>query len=163
MASAGMADSGGIDNSRHSEKKRVGLRDLQLMLSEFISDQKDRRGAEKKIDPLDKEEAYEIIEVFMQNGIFPSVTVPEEHLSAILKDGLRERATSYQPQVSAIVGTLGIQPFLPEKKKRAVLELRVPVEKVQPRFTGSERIFQGVVHINMRHVSPEQIRVVSQA
>ncbi len=111
-------------------------------------------------EPDDLEEAREVIANFLSKQEFPKVTVDRKHLEEILAHGLRERPTSYQKNVRAIVGTIGIEPLLPEQEDRVILELHIDPKQVQPRFTGPKRTFKGIVHIATAHVPPEKIRVI---
>jgi hypothetical protein len=106
------------------------------------------------------EDAREAIEEFLANQEYPKVTVARKYLKQILEKGLRPHPTAYQKNVRAIVGTLGVDPLLPKDEDRVILELRVDPKFIDPRFTGPNKTFQGVVGISMPAVPPEMINVI---
>ena len=109
----------------------------------------------------DVEEARERIQELVESGAYPHVTVLREHLTDILTHGLRPRGSAYQKGVHALIGTLGITPFLPKDEDRVILELAIDdPKKISPRLTGPDRSFNGVVEIRSDCVLPEYIRVI---
>lgn len=107
----------------------------------------------------DPEDAREFISKMIERGESPCVSVPEEYLPAI-KKGL-VAYSSWIPDMNAIVGTLGRKPYLPNEKeqKRVLVYIkRVDIKNVQPRFTGPDKSFHGVVIIH-GPIPPQDLEV----
>ncbi len=118
-----------------------------------------RVSTQRRATPEEIREAHEIIRAFIAAGERPRVTVPRVYADTLRKEGLTPHATAYQKDIKFTVGTIGVPPFLPPGEDRVIVELDIPAEVVQPRFTGTQNAFQGVVVI-ARSVSPKEIRIL---
>lgn len=113
----------------------------------------------EKLNISDPEEARDFVFAMIERGEVPCVSVPEEYLSALQK-GLVAHA-SWIPGMNAIVGTLGRKPYMPNKEneRRVVVRIKkINPQNIQPRFTGPDKAFHGVVVID-GPIPPENIEV----
>ncbi len=129
-------------------------------IEEAVSKGRLKRPEDHRADSSEIEDAKEIIEDLLAAHDLPKVTLPREYLRKVLAEGLKERETSYQKGVMAIVGTIGREPLLPEKEDRVILELELKPDELTPRFTGPDKIFEGIVAVRGTAVSPDKIRVI---
>ncbi len=129
-------------------------------IKEAVKNGRLKNPGEHRADSSEIEDAKEIIEDLLAAHDLPKVTLPREYLKTVLSEGLKERETSYQRGVMAIVGTVGREPLLPDKEDRVVLELDLKPDEITPRFTGPEKIFEGVVAVRGTAVPPDKIRVI---
>ena len=105
----------------------------------------------------DIDEAREYVEDLLEQGIKPIVTVKKKWLDA-LSNGL-EKHTSWIPGFDEVVGTLGIDPYIPNGEDRVFVEVDIDSsDQIQPRFTGPDSSFHGVVVLS-GPIPPERIRV----
>lgn len=103
-------------------------------------------GLEKNIAVKNPDEAREIIHSLIENGETPFVTVPERYKEFLL-EGLAPHS-SWIPGVEIIVGTLGRKPYLPagSKEPRVLVRIKeIKEDHIQPRFTGPDSAFHGVI------------------
>ena len=107
----------------------------------------------------DLEEAREYIHDLYESGERPVVTVPQEY-AEILSQGLAAQ-TTWISDLKIIAGTFGRPPYMPEGEERKIIEISdIPLESIQPRMTGKEKAFQGVV-ILRGPIKPEAMRVLT--
>jgi len=109
----------------------------------------------------DSEEAMDFIAEQIERGERPVVSVPEQYVGA-LKRGLRPHST-WIPEVQAVVGTLGRDPYessLRGAAKRYLVRVNsVTLEQLKPRFTGPDSAFHGIVFIE-GPIPPEAIEII---
>lgn len=114
-----------------------------------------------EIDIEDRDEARDLIEEMFNKGERPCVTVPKIYLSALEK-GLRPHSTWVSADL--IVGTFGRKPYLPKTENtgdRAIVYIKeISPKSIEPRFTGSDNHFHGVVVLS-GPISPESIEVLN--
>ena len=93
----------------------------------------------------DPGDAREIIHEMYERGERPIVSVPEQYAEA-LRRGLQPHST-WIPGFSAIVGTFGREPYLPEtdSSKRILVKIELDENQIEPRFTGPGKSYQGIV------------------
>lgn len=96
----------------------------------------------------DREDAKELVDNLLAKGVRPIITVPKELASEVEKHGIsfvpkEDLATGRK--YSFIAGTLNIHPYVPEEEERVVFEIDTEQVRVQPRFTGKDKAFHGVV------------------
>ncbi len=115
---------------------------------------------EHEPDPGEIAAAKRCVENLMRSGEYPKVTVNRKKLQEILKHGIIEKPTRYQPSLKLIVGTIGREPLLHPDEDRVVLEIRADANDVEPRFSGEANTFDGVVRIKGPVIPPEKLRVV---
>lgn len=114
---------------------------------------------DSKLDQInikDPEDAREFILHLLEEGERPCVTVPEQYLP-YLKEGLKPHST-WILGFDAVVGTLGREPYLPDKNRKIVYIKNIDIKRVEPRFTGPDNSFHGVVIIR-GPVEPEQLDI----
>jgi hypothetical protein len=119
------------------EKNKVDVYDLdferQVVLKEGLEDRDDAR---------------EFIDECIKNDIKPIVTIPVEFADDVLKYGVHfvpKQDVKTGKKFSFIAGTIGIDPYLPEEQERLVLEIDEKAVSIEPRITGKEKRFYGVV------------------
>jgi hypothetical protein len=116
------------------------------------------------IDIEDIDEAREYISSLINEGTLPLITIPEMHLEELLTNGI-----SFVPKqdllsgkkFSFIAGTVGIDPYFPEDQKRYVLEIIDSKIHLEPRLTGKDSHFHGVVGFP-NGVSPTSFRLLGK-
>ncbi len=91
----------------------------------------------------DPETARELIHALYKKGERPVVSVPKQYAGALAK-GLQAHA-SWIPGFEAIVGTFGEKPYVPGSEERVLVKVDIPEEQIEPRFTGPERAYHGIV------------------
>ncbi len=102
----------------------------------------------------DKETACELVKQLLEHGIFPVISIPQEHAGEKLASGIKARKT-WIPGLEVNVGTIGIPPYLPPEQSRVLFEVRVAdPDGLEPRLTGDLKTFQGVVAFRGKHISP---------
>jgi hypothetical protein len=122
---------------------------------------KNKGRRDKKSVAGEKEEAADLVEELLSRKIYPIVTVPAEFWAAIQSEGgLSEHKTSYLPDFKKIVGTLGVAPFKPEG--RVVLEINCEPGDLEPRMTGKDTTYYGVVGYRKNFVPLDKIKVLQQ-
>ena len=95
------------------------------------------------IDIGDPEEAREFIKRRMEEEHeLPVITVPMEHLEAA-RQGIKPRTTWIYDAI--IAGTLGRKPYEMEGSDRVAFAIHVSSDQVEPRFTGPDKHFHGIV------------------
>jgi len=116
---------------------------------------------EKKISIQDPEEAREFIYKMFEKGERPCVSVKEKRLDELSK-GLPPHS-SWIPGFEAVVGTFGVEPYLPSiefgDKRKVVRVNGIDPKNVQPRFTGQDKAFHGIVVLN-GPIGPNSIEVL---
>ncbi len=120
----------------------------------------DKEIQSENISISDPEEAREFVYTLIEQGEVPCVSVPEKYLAALQK-GLMAYS-SWIPGMNAIVGTLGRKPYLPnsEEGKRVLVRIKkIDPHNIQPRFTGPDKSFHGVVLLD-GPIPPEDLEVV---
>lgn len=116
-----------------------------------------RRGAESSPELItDPEDAREQIHEMFEKGERPVVSVPEEYAEALSK-GLVAHST-WIPGFSAIVGTFGRPPYVPntDSGKRVLVKVELEEDQIEPRFTGPKNAYQGIVVLK-GPIPPERI------
>lgn len=108
----------------------------------------------------DKEEASGIVEELIEQGVFPVVTVKKEYAQKLKKDGLTAKET-WIPGTKVIVGTLGLPPYDPEEDRVAFEIIGITPEDIEPRITGQEKTFQGIIAFKHSRIGPEHLRELS--
>lgn len=104
-----------------------------------------RREQPRHEHAFDREEALEQIHELYERGERPVVSVPEQFAQAA-QNGLSPH-TTWIPGFDAIVGTFGREPYIPNNERRVLLRLELDESQIEPRFTGPDKAFDGVVVI----------------
>ncbi len=94
------------------------------------------------IDVEDFEEAREIIADAIKRGELPIVSVPEEY-KEVAHIGIEPNTTWVGEKI--IAGTILRPPYVPKGESRSFFKIHVPPKQVEPRFTGPDGHFHGVV------------------
>ncbi|PIP73413.1 MAG: hypothetical protein COW88_02230 [Candidatus Lloydbacteria bacterium CG22_combo_CG10-13_8_21_14_all_47_15] len=106
--------------------------------------------------PEDIDEAREYILARYEKGERPVVTVKKRYLS-VLSRGLAPHATWVPEAGDMLVGTFGREALLPEGEERvAVHVLDIDPRHIEPRFTGPDNAFHGVVALS-GPIPPERL------
>ena len=115
-----------------------------------------RRSPEHAELITDPESAREQIHEMFERGERPVVSVPEEYADAISK-GLVAHST-WIPGFSAIVGTFGREPYVPntDSGKRVLIKVELEEDQIEPRFTSPQNAYQGIVVLR-GPIAPERI------
>lgn len=99
-------------------------------------------------DVEDIDDAREYVEEQLAAGVRPVITVPEEYLADVQQNGIMsvpKEDLLTGKRFSFIAGTIGLDPYLPENGTRYVFEIDPAQVRIEPRMTGSDRRFHGVV------------------
>ncbi len=102
----------------------------------------------EKLTITDVDDAREHIAELIAAGTHPLVTVPEEFAEQVLKEGIHvlpKHDALTGKKFSFIAGTIGVPPLAPSLETRYVLAIDTDQVKVEPRMTGEDRAFHGVV------------------
>lgn len=104
--------------------------------------------AYEKLTIEDVDDAREYIAELVSTGTLPLVTVPEEFVEKVLQEGIsilpkEDKLTG--KKFSFVAGTIGVPPLAPSLETRYVLAVDASVVKIEPRMTGEDRAFHGVV------------------
>jgi len=94
------------------------------------------------IDIEDVEEARTFIREAIEQGESPIITVPLKY-AEVAKNGIASFATWIGESI--IAGTISREPYIPRGEKRVIFKITVPPNQVEPRFTGPDKHFHGVV------------------
>ena len=106
------------------------------------------RQEKEEIDSItDAESARERIHELFEKGERPVISIPQQYSDALNK-GLVAHA-SWIPGFSAIVGTLGREPYMPAGEDRILVKIDIDnEEQIDPRFTGPSHSYQGIVMLH---------------
>jgi len=102
----------------------------------------------------DFEEAVELIKDAINSGCAPVISVPFRYVEAA-KKGIQKNSTWIGEKI--IAGTIVRDPYLPMGEKRKILKVEVGPDYIEPRFTGPDKKFHGVV-VFSGPISPETIK-----
>ena len=94
------------------------------------------------IDIDSVEEASDFIRESIEAGIFPIISVPDQYVDAARK-GIKPHTTWIGERI--IAGTIGRDPYLPSTEQRHLFKIHVSADAIEPRFTGNDKHFHGVV------------------
>lgn len=87
--------------------------------------------------------ARDQVRLWLEQGIMPVITVPRQYVPA-LKNGIRESSSWIGGNI--IAGTIGRDPYMPSGEDRVMLRVSINApEQLEPRMTGPDRSFHGVV------------------
>lgn len=99
-------------------------------------------------DVEDINDAREYVEEQVAAGVRPLITVPKEYVEEVVKYGITsipKQDVKTGRKFSFIAGTIGLDPYLPENSTRHVFEVDPSQVHIEPRITGSDQRFHGVV------------------
>lgn len=97
---------------------------------------------------FDIEDAREHVEDLLSQGFRPLITIPEEFVDDVLAYGVTvvpKQDLLSGKKFSFIAGTIGLDPYLPESEQRRVFEIDPSSVRIEPRMTGADSGFHGVV------------------
>lgn len=94
------------------------------------------------VDIEDIEEARDAIREAIEKGELPVITVPKKYADSV-KNGISPHSTWIGEKI--VAGTLLREPYFPDGEERAVFKIKVPHKQLEPRFTGPDKHFHGVV------------------
>lgn len=137
------------------------IEEQKTLVAEQLAEGRILRPEQFRADKELHEKAENAMNQFILAKEFPIRSVSREKAGIFLDRGMPVEKTAYQRNVELNAATLGRDPFLPEGEDRVLLEVQVKSNEAQPRFTGKENIFQGIVGIT-KYIPPERIRVVSE-
>lgn len=109
-------------------------------------------------DIEDIEDAKEEIAKSLERGEFPIVTVPSQYLDALCK-GLQPHS-SWIEEEQIIAGTINRLPYMPKNEPRVAVRVKTPLENIEPRLTGHDRHWHGVI-VFRGPISPDEIEVLN--
>jgi len=108
------------------------------------------------IDIPDIRKAREYVRETIENGNFPVMTIPKQYAAEIRK-GLVPHATWIG--MPLLAGTLMREPYLPDGEERVIVRIKVDPKRVEPRFTGPDKHYHGIV-VFKGPISPEEIEEI---
>lgn len=115
----------------------------------------------RTVDPGEVDEARGHIRTLVAVGVRPIVSVPTTGLHDVLARGLQAKDT-WIPGFRVIAGTFGVAPYLPEHSPpRTLIEVDAPPEDIEPRFTGKEQSYHGVVTLKPDRIPPDRLRIIA--
>lgn len=109
------------------------------------------------LDIEDPESARETISKAIEEGKLPVISVPEKYVEAA-KKGIVPHATWIGEQI--IAGTILREPYSPEGEKRHFFKISLEASQIEPRFTGPDKHFHGVVAFH-GPIPPEAIQEIT--
>lgn len=92
----------------------------------------------------DVEEARNSIKELRDAGVNPFISIPREYVETIKKEGTIRAKETWIPRAHILAGTIGIEPYAPEAD-RMIFEVVNTKTRVEPRFTGKDKKFHGIV------------------
>ncbi|MBI4692271.1 MAG: hypothetical protein HY773_02440 [Candidatus Terrybacteria bacterium] len=107
------------------------------------------------IDIEDVEEAKNFIRKAIEQGELPIITVPLKY-AEVARKGIASFATWIGESITA--GTISREPYIPKGEERVIFKITVLPEQVEPRFTGPDKHFHGVV-VFRGPISPESLEL----
>lgn len=102
--------------------------------------------AEERISDIN--DAREYVAELLVQGERPIITIPKEYISDIEKYGITsvpKHDLLTGKKFSFVAGVIGLDPYLPENEERHVYEVDPGQVRIEPRLTGSDTSFHGVV------------------
>ncbi len=111
----------------------------------------------------EKEEIKQFITQLLDNKIFPVISLPKKFLDIIKKEGGIHARDTYIPGVKLIAGILGMKPYEKQGEDRVLLEIQCKPEDLDPRFTGKNKSYNGVVVFNKDFIPLEKINIKKPA
>lgn len=92
-------------------------------------------------------EAKELIRKLLEMGERPKISISKKFLEAIMQEGGLSEKETWVPGFRALIGTLGREPYgLGGEEERIIFEATNPHIQLEPRFTGKDKKFHGVVY-----------------
>lgn len=101
----------------------------------------------EKLVISDIDDAREHVAELVAQGIQPLITVEKTYIEHVLANGVHSLPKEdglTGKRFSFIAGTIGIPPLAPSTEERYVLAIS-PHVRIEPRFTGADQSFHGVV------------------
>lgn len=105
------------------------------------------------------EEARDKIRQLLEAGELPYISVPEKYVEIVKKEGIHMSPSWTGHRL--IVGTIGRQPYKLDDPDRRYFEVLALAEDLEPRFTGEDKTFRGVVGFK-NEILPENIHEVKR-
>lgn len=96
----------------------------------------------------DVDDAREYVQELISAGRRPIITIPEEYIENVLSYGITsvpKHDLMSGKKFSFVAGTIGLDPYLPEAEERRVFEINPDMVRIEPRITGSDKKFHGVI------------------
>ncbi|MBD3359276.1 MAG: hypothetical protein GF365_01020 [Candidatus Buchananbacteria bacterium] len=144
------------------EKEKL-LKDYWQALAEFKQDANEEIEKEGKREAFslnaDKEDAEEWIEKLVSSGIKPILSLPKANWQEVQQQGLKAKAT-WIPELKVLAATLGVVPYKAGEEDRVFLQIEAKPRDLQPRITGKDRTFHGVVGFNRDYIPPDKIEQI---
>ncbi|MFA5061741.1 MAG: hypothetical protein WC526_01180 [Patescibacteria group bacterium] len=110
----------------------------------------------------DQAEAKDYINKLLAGGVKPKISVPKRFLENVLKEGSLSAKKSWIPKFSILVGTLNIDPYsYSTDKERVIFEVTNPEVPVEPRFTGKDKKFHGIIYFPEGHIDLKDLKRVN--
>jgi len=125
-------------------------------MGEFKEKNNTESLSENILDIEDPQEAKEIIAAAIEKGNLPIISVPEKYFDE-LKNGIRANTTWIGEKI--IAGTILRDPYIPPGEVRRIFKINVSPDQVEPRFTGPDVHFHGVVAFR-GPIPPEAIQEI---
>jgi len=110
-----------------------------------------------RIPKSERDKAVEYVRDLIITGAKPVITVPKKYVEIVKERGLSEHPT-WIPGTNRIVGTLGRKPYGGED--RVAFSVDVNPDEIEPRFTGPDVEFRGVVGFKIKHIPPENLHII---
>jgi hypothetical protein len=149
---------------RFPQKTEFSNQDSESIIQEQINDilAYKAAGLLSPSDTLDY--GKETLDRLLEEGYPIVFSVPYQFKNKVKNNGLTLHETDI-PGFKALAGTIGIPPYTPEDEPRLLAILRPGLAKkykIQPRFTGKDTIFQGVI-ITLNSIPASDLEFIDSA
>ena len=112
-------------------------------------------------DIKDIDEAEELImEMYNTFKCRPVISVDKKYEKGIDEKGIERQMGKPEGLGGMMVGTFGIEPYLGNDNERVLYQINVNEKRINPRFTGKDGAFHGVVYISGNRIMPESLKKI---
>lgn len=108
------------------------------------------------------DEARDYIQKLRDAGTHPVISVPREFVETLQKEGAAKARETWIPKLAVLAGTIGVPPYSPEPN-RIFYEVVNPDTRIEPRFTGKDKKFHGIVWFPQGIISIDDLRELPPA
>ncbi len=153
---------GGILMAININSKKFTIFDPK-MKSRLLKKQEELKSQGNRMTLIERRDEYlDWLEDLYEEGFLPVITFAKKYLPEKLKNGFNAHFSEYIPTLKCTAGTIGVKYFIPESEHRCIAILRNPQKtqyNIQPRLTGPEKSFQGVITTSS-HIDLEDFIII---
>lgn len=105
------------------------------------------------------EDAVQAVAWLKTIGEEPQISIEDRFIDDLMMKGGKEKRRTWIPYLEAIIGTIGVKPY-GDPSKRKVFRITNPGIRLEPRATGRDKKFHGVVRfcvdkLDIKDMTPE--------